>query len=41
MAFGLILDLFYLQITDPQEIKLHIHEANARVDMGMQFDSNE
>lgn len=37
MAYGLILDLLYLQITDPEEIKLHIHEANARVDMGMQY----
>ena len=24
-----------LQITDPGEIKMHIHEANARVEIGM------
>lgn len=25
----------FLQITDPEEIRLHIHEANSRIDMGM------
>ena len=25
----------FLQITNPEEIRLHIHEANSRIDMGM------
>ena len=29
------LNLFYLQITNPEDITLHIHEANARVEIGM------
>lgn len=27
------------EITDPEEIKLHIHEANARVDMALHYRS--